>query len=300
MATRTVPVRRKQGGIIQAGLIALAVLASAIIIAAGYRRPSAPPESAAPRAAEFETVDILVPVEPVAAGTRVRDIRFKTVPFPRHQMPPGAITDIASFSDAAAIAPLPAGLPLFSANFSAKARINNPVLERIPPGMRAMTIRVDATTAVEGWAGSGSVVDVLLIEKNRTSVIAEKVTVLSAERSVSPVEGQTAPNVPSTVTLLVSQEQCLSINTAIPLGKIAFALRSTRDETGWAETSFSAERLKAAAPSDRPQSISGYIAIKDGTAKAGTETAYALNNGKWVRTEIVPEGFLAGRNNEEN
>lgn len=77
-------------------------------------------------------------------------------------------------------------------------------------------MRVDATSSVEGWAGSGSLVDVLLIQKDRTTVVAEKVKVLSSERSSSPVEGGASPSVPSTATLLVTQEQCLAINTAIP------------------------------------------------------------------------------------
>ena len=44
----------------------------------------------------------------------------------------------------------------------------------------------------------------VLVEQSQTTVIAEKVKVLSAERSVTPVEGSEAPSVPSTITLLVT------------------------------------------------------------------------------------------------
>ena len=152
-----------------------------------------------------------------------------------------------------------------------------------------MTVRVDVTSSVEGWAGSGSVVDVLLVEKDRTTVVAEKIRILSAERSVSPVEGSGAPSVPSTATLLVTQEQCLAINTAIPLGKIAFALRSNHDEESWIDVTYSSERLKGGASAAKLSgSISGYASL------GGTEgsRSFALADGKWIRAESVPEGFL--------
>jgi Flp pilus assembly protein CpaB len=213
--------------------------------------------------AEFDTVQIPVPAQAVEIGTRVKDIKFKTVAFPKHQIPVGSITALAEVSEAVTIAPLPANVPLFKANLSFSATGTNPVMERIPQGMRAMTVRVDATAAVEGWAGSGSVVDVLLVEKDRTTVVAENVKILSAERSVTPVEGQAAPNVPSTVTLLVSQEQCLAINTAIPRGRIAFALRSARDQDGWRDPVFNAAQLSGPKESgtEESQAVEGYLTI---------------------------------------
>ena len=180
-------------------------------------------------------------------------------------------------------------MPIFAENFSKRAPGINPVVERIPPGMRAMTIRVDATSSVEGWAGSGSIVDVLLITHEKTSVIAEQVKVLSAERVVVPVEGAASPQVPSTVTLLVNQDQCLAINTAIPLGKIAFALRSPEDQDGWISAQYTAEKLRgrgALLEGDK-SGISGFFSI---SGKKGAKS-FALSGGKWVETEIVPEGF---------
>ena len=143
------------------------------------------------------------------------------------------------------------------------------------------------------WAGSGSVVDILLVEKARTSVIAEKVRILSAERSVAPVEGQSSPTVPSTVTMLVTQEQCLAINTAIPMGKIAFALRSTRDEESWSDTEFNSNELmtKQVFTEQKPGSINGVVSFTGEENKS-----FALTDGKWVKTEVMPEGFfVAGR-----
>jgi Flp pilus assembly protein CpaB len=281
-------------------LAGLALLSASILIGAYILRAGAMevrPDPVKPTiVAEFDTVSVPVPAVQVAPGTRVKDIRFKMVSFPRHQIPEGAIRNIDALQNGVAIAALPANLPLFVQNFRLNARGSNPVIERIPSGMRAITIRVDATSAVEGWAGSGSLVDVMLIEKDSTTVVAERVKILSTERKVAAVEGEAAPSVPSTVTLLVTQEQALAINTAIPRGRIAFALRSFDDEERWRDRSYNSSRLKGGgSDKDGKGAISGYAAVKGGSGQEG----FALSDGHWVRTEVVPEGFLAaGRKND--
>lgn len=240
--------------------------------------------------AEFDTVSVPVPTEYVPTGTKLSAVRFQQIAYPKHQLPPGSLVSVDSYLNAVTIAPLPANLPIFAENLSLEATSSNPVIESIPAGMRAITLQVDATSAVEGWAGSGSVIDVLLVEDKKTSVIAEKVKILSAERSVTPVNAEAAPNVPKTVTLLVTQEQCLAINTAIPLGRIAFALRGTSDSERWIDTSYSPDELRGKSRVVRAEStmINGFIAVQEG----GGERKFALSEGKWIPTEVVPEGFL--------
>lgn len=272
--------------------VGFVLVGASIIGAACILRIQNKPAAVAPPVSvvvgEFDAVTIPVPAEFVPAGTRVKDIRFHNSTFPRHQLPAGALSSVQEFLEGVTSSPLPANLPLYRDNFSLIGASRNPVIERIPSGMRAMTIRVDATSAVEGWAGSGSIVDILLVEKDRTSVVAEKVKVLSAERSVSPVEGAAAPNVPSTVTILVTQEQCLAINTAVPRGKIAFALRSFKDDDSWGDTVYTAGRLTGALSSDVKSTVSGYVSVK----QSDRTDAFALANGKWVRSDVVPEGFF--------
>ena len=274
-------------------ILGACVLTGALIMTSS-RKPLQAAPIINPVVTDFDSVQFMVPAEPVAAGTKVKDIKFKKVSYPKHQVPSGALANIDTFSDSVVVAALPANLPLFRENISQVGHIVNPVLDKIPLGMRAMTIRVDATSAVEGWAGSGSVVDILLIEKDRTSVVAEKVRILSAERSVAPVEGQASPTVPSTVTLLVTQEQCLAINTAIPLGKIAFALRSSRDEESWADTEFNSSELmtKQILDKENTGSVKGVISFK-GEDKS---RSFALTDGKWIKTDVMPQGFFV---NEE-
>lgn len=280
--------RKQRSNLLGSVLLSLAIIGGAALLNRGSAKVEA---SVQPSmiVAQFDTITLPVPVDSVSAGVKIKDIRFKNVSFPKQQVPEGAITLLDSYLESVTVASLPANLPLFRKNLSMQGQSNNPVMERIPPGMRAMTVKVDATAAVEGWAGSGSIVDVLLVERTRTTVIAENVKILSAERNVSPVEGNAAPNVPSTITLLVTQEQCLAINTAIPIGKIAFALRSSRDQEKWASTRYSADSLRGGAVMrDKKGVITGYVAMNSG----GHSKGYALSNGKWIETAGVPEGFF--------
>lgn len=269
-------------------IIGIIIFCAALIVKAAKVDPFEVPRQV--YVGEFDTIEIPVPVEPIQPGTKLKTVSFRNVAFPKHQVPEGAITDLSKYIEAVSTQPLPASLPIFKENLSFSTLGNNPVVERIPPGMRAMTIRVDATSAVEGWATSGSIVDVLLVQNNRTAVVAEKVRVLSLERSTSPLDGNTSPTNPNTATLLVTQEQCLAINTAIPLGKIAFALRSTNDDEGWNQGAYTADNLRGDSKGKRQ--VSGYVSIKG----EDSHHTFALTDGKWIRTEIKPEGFLAAEN----
>ena len=281
--------RRKDRSLAGLSLLSLSILGAAFILS---RDRSVEVRAAEPQTTivgEFDTVALPVPANFVPTGTKMRDIALRHVAFPRHQVPKNALTSLSGFENSVTIAPLPANLPIFPENMSALAGRSNPVIERIPAGMRAMTVNVDATSAVEGWANSGAIIDVLLVQNDQTRVIAEKVKIISAERKLETEQSDGV--IPRTVTLLVTQAQCLAINTAIPLGKIAFALRGASDDGDWASTSYTPNELKGGPQVVRQGgNITGYIAVEEGEDKR----AFALSQGRWVRTEVVPEGFLVG------
>lgn len=234
---------------------------------------------------QFDSIEIPVPVRAVPRGTRVGDIPLTMIRFPEHQIPEGAVRDINQYRDWVTTAELPGSLPLFVQNLNQSLTSKNPVITQIPDGMRAIAVKVDATSAVEGWATSGAHVDVILVRSdNETStIIAENVRVLSAERSVDPLSGDQAPNVPSTVTLLVDQTQCLAINTAIPLGTIRFALRNSEDSEGWVLSSFDSSRLQKGSSNSPEKKISGYVTVTDPRSKK--EKTFAVREGDLVEVD---------------
>lgn len=242
---------------------------------------------------EFDTVKVMVPARTIASGERLRDVPMLTIDFPKHQLPQGTLTSIDEYLGARAKTALPANVPLTLQNLAMSNDTTNAVIQRIPPGMRAMTVKVDATSAVEGWATSGSIVDVLLIAEEETTVIAEQVRVLSAERKTDPQE-VSLPSVPTTITLLVTQAQCLAINTAIAHGKLAFALRSQDDEHGWSNPQFKAKNLKHSADSDSANGTTGIAKIK---GAKGTNETFTLINNKWQKV-TVPKPMEEADSNE--
>jgi Flp pilus assembly protein CpaB len=159
-----------------------------------------------------------------------------------------------------------------------------------------MTVRVDVTGAVEGWARSGSIVDVLLVEKNGTKVVAERVKIISTERSLSAAASlDPTAAVPNTVTLLVTQEQCLAINTAVAVGKIAFALRSGSDGESWRDADFEAADLSNREGRKQKAKVQGVLSVGGGQGKRH----YALVDGKWIPAESMPAGFFVDKSAHE-
>lgn len=280
--------RRYAGSGALVGTIVVAVGVGASAFLAGRKvGPEVDPSRYRMIVPEYDVVEVPVPERVVSAGTLMRDVGTRLEKFPKHQLPRGVVLDAALVRDRAALVSLPSGLPIIEGNLGGAEELGNPIIGRIPPGMRAMTVKVDATSAVEGWARSGSIVDVLLVEKTKTTVVAEQVKVISAERSLSPV-GSTTQGVPSTVTLLVTQEQCLAIHTAVPLGKIAFALRSLKDEENWRATRFSSEDFNGAHNEVRKSRIGGVVEFGVGADRK----RYALVDGAWIVADALPSGFF--------
>jgi pilus assembly protein CpaB len=297
MATRASGVRLRRyssgGSLLGILAISLSIGSAAYLAGKGFAPPPAREQLKA-YVPEYNVVEVPVPDSPVQIGTSVRDIRVRMAKFPDHQVPQGTLRSLRGLEESVALVSMPAGLPIMEANLGNPDQVNNPILGRIPQGMRAMTVRVDATSAVEGWARSGSIVDVLLIEKSRTTVVAEQVRVISAERSLSPMEVVKSAGggngVPSTVTLLVTQEQCLAINTAVPLGKIAFALRSAKDDDTWRATHFSSDDLAGKKRAQAKAKVGGVVSFGSGADKK----QFALVDGDWIPADDLPKGFDLG------
>ncbi|MCB0310993.1 MAG: hypothetical protein KDD42_07150, partial [Bdellovibrionales bacterium] len=146
MPVRIGQVRRRKGSK-QSSLAMICLAIGVVLFAFVVSKRSAPleaRENSTQIVAQYDTVPVPVPAEPVPAGVKLSKVRFVNIQFPRHQLPDGAITEIAAFRDSSTLVPLPARLPLFPENLSGEAGdSSNPVIERIPPGMRAMTVRVD-------------------------------------------------------------------------------------------------------------------------------------------------------------
>jgi pilus assembly protein CpaB len=220
--------------------------------------------------AEEESISIPTPTRQIARGERLDNIQFATVRWPKSRLQDGQyLLSVAGLGSTYAMSPLPAHLPVPLASLSTSAPDQNAVAEAIPQGMRAITVKVDAESAIEGWARSGNFIDVILVRTAKEQgleslIIAENVKILSAGASAQPMaSGDTAPKAPNTVTLLVSQEDALKIKTASNLGKLTFALRGTGDSSPTVAVSVDQKKLFGVAP--KPVSFTGRATGPDGS-----------------------------------
>ncbi len=104
----------------------------------------------------------------------------------------------------------------------------------IPPGMRAVAVKVNEVVGVAGFVLPGLRVDVLVTvhppdgASARTSTILQNVPVVSAGQQLQPDASGHAVNVP-VVTLLVSPEQAEMLTLAGNEGRIQLVLRNSGD-----------------------------------------------------------------------
>lgn len=178
---------------------------------------------------EIEMVDVLVPVQPIETGTEFMPDMFKVEQKPRISLPSGVVSSYVQIQGQFAKARIMMDQPV-TTKLVTSARPMIPI--EIPPGFRAVTIPVDETTGVEGWAKPGVRVDVswttLRQGRNVVVTIVNNAKVLSAGGNPSSNPNEPAGMV-KTVTLLVTEEDANRVQLAKTNGKLSLSLRGGED-----------------------------------------------------------------------
>lgn len=177
--------------------------------------------------------DVMVAANDLTVGSRVEARDIKIIKVHQEDLPPGAPRKMADVIGHGIIVPITRGqfiLPNYLAQENAGAGL--PAL--IPPGMRAVSVRVNEVVSVAGFVTPGTRVDVLLTGSpsgsgdEETTTVLKDVTVLASghtlERNTNG-EAQTA----SVITLLVTPEDAQRLTLASSQGRIQLALRNPLD-----------------------------------------------------------------------
>lgn len=177
-------------------------------------------------------VQVLIPIAPIESGTELEPQLFRLEKRPAAQIGEGYLRDLEQIKGVYAGSYIAAGAPLNSAYVTTKRPINQ-IQANIPDGYRAVTLGVDATTSVEGWARPGAKVDVLLSSvvaaKPVIRVIVQNAKVLSAGMQANGEPQDAGQNVPATVTLLVTADEAGKIQLASSSGSLSLVLRGDED-----------------------------------------------------------------------
>ena len=188
----------------------------------------------------------VVESKPVVIANRDIPTRAKITPDmltlvkrPATQIEPGAITDPHQAIGDVSLIAIPMNSTVTDTKIGQPASVG--LTARLKPGMRAVTIPVDAIKSVNGMIQPGDRVDVLASvakgsgDRPRTYAIIRGALVLALNNTIEPIPDQSpAPAgqqgaVPSTVTLGVSVQQASLLTVADLNANLRLALRSPNE-----------------------------------------------------------------------
>src|SRR5580704_16751545 len=201
-----------------AGLVSLAVYKNLQSIRSGNQAPGE---------------EIIVAADDLQVGTKIEEKDIRLVRFPSADLPAGVFHLKNKVIGRGVIAPIARGEFILTNKLAGEnSGAGLPAL--IPPGMRAVSVRVNDTTSVSGFVLPGTHVDVLLTgnpqgsSDPQTTTVLENVAVIATGQRLernSAGEPQTTP----VITLLVSPDDAQKLTLASNQGHIQLALRNPLD-----------------------------------------------------------------------
>jgi pilus assembly protein CpaB len=178
-------------------------------------------------------VDVVIATGDLLVGSKIEDKDIKVVRFPSGDLPPHFYTQKSQVMGRGVVLPIAQGefvLPVKLAG--ANAGYGMPSL--IPPGMRAVSVRVNEVVSVAGFVQPGTRVDVLLTgnpngsNEQQTTTVLENVAVLATGQKLERNAAGEASSAP-VITLLVSPDDAQKLTLAGNQGHIQLTLRNPVD-----------------------------------------------------------------------
>ena len=176
-------------------------------------------------------VEVVVAANDILVGAKLADSDIRLLSFPQPNIPPGAYTRKSQVLNRGVVLPISRGEFILPGKLAAEnAGAGLPSM--IPPGMRAVSVRVNDVVSVAGFVQPGTRVDVLATgssgSERQTTTVLENVAVIAVGKSLdrsSTGENQTAP----VITLLVSPDDAQKLALVSQEGRIQLALRNPLD-----------------------------------------------------------------------
>jgi len=179
------------------------------------------------------TTPVIVASRDLTFGTTLKEEHLKVVDFPKSSIPVGSFAAIDSVLSQTTKVFVVAGEPILASKLSS---IGGGLSVRVPPDMRAMSIKVNEVTGVAGFVLPGDRVDVLVTVDNMASarVAVTKTILQDVEVLASGAKTETKNNqnvTVQTVTVLVDPDGAEKMALAVDQGNVHLALRNPVDRT---------------------------------------------------------------------
>src|ERR1700724_2610086 len=178
-------------------------------------------------------VDLMVAADDLQVGARVEEHDIKIIKIPASDVPPTAPRRMADVLEHGVILPIAKGEFLLSGKLAGE-NAGSGLPSLIPPGMRAVSVRVNEVVSVAGFVGPGTRVDVLLTgtpngsSESQTTTVLQNVAVIASGHTLERNAAGEAQNTP-VITLLTSPEDAERLTLASAEGKIQLSLRNPLD-----------------------------------------------------------------------
>lgn len=177
--------------------------------------------------------DVIVAANDLQVGARVEEHDIRIIRIPSADLPPGAPRKRSEVIGHGVIIPISKGefvLP----NRLAGENAGSGLPSLIPPGMRAVSVRVNEVVSVAGFVTPGTRVDVLLTGTpgnggdQQTTTVLQNITVLASGHTLERTSTGEAQNT-AVITLLVTPDDAERLTLASSEGHIQLALRNPLD-----------------------------------------------------------------------
>src|SRR5437867_8415323 len=189
------------------------------------------------RTVSIPTKPVVVAASDLDIGAELRREDLRIIEWPANALPAEAINDPKDAVGRGLIMPVIQNEPILPMKLSSK-EAGAGLPPAIPPGLRALSVRVNEVIGVAGYVLPGTRVDVLCTisptgkQDDMTSkVVLTNVQVLAAGTKIERDTDKGKPVAVSVVTLLVDPEESERLTLAATEGKIQLALRNPLDKT---------------------------------------------------------------------
>lgn len=188
------------------------------------------------REVEVAHTFVAVAAHNLPTGSRITEKDVKLVAWPASNPVPGAFSELKPILDRGLVAAVAENEP-FTETKLAPLGSGAGLPPSIPPGMRAMSVKVDEVIGVAGFVVPGTRVDLVVTlrgsgqtEESMSRTVASNVLVLTAGTRFDQEQAKDGKPQPSTVvTLAVSPSDAERVALASSEGKISLALRNPLD-----------------------------------------------------------------------
>jgi len=178
-------------------------------------------------------VQVIVAANDLQVGARIEEHDIKIITIPANALPPNTPRKKSDVIGRGVIIPITQGEFILSTKLAGEnAGAGLPSL--IPPGMRAVSVRVNDVVSVAGFVTPGTRVDVLLTgtptggAEQQTTTVLQNIAVLASGRTLERTSTGEAQNTP-VITLLVTPDDAQKLTLAATEGHIQLSLRNPLD-----------------------------------------------------------------------